>query len=176
MAPFFLTYSYRNEKMKYQINILKKNFMNTKVVVAVLVSLVAGISIGGIFFFLPSSSKLLQESSVDINLLANPVLYEWWASAQGIIVEKGEDYIVLDKNGQLLRVEVLSHPLQSTAFARAIGSQSPPEEFEYLSFEDIVTGMSLRGTVSVTAWKGEERVSEQASRVVGHDFTVLFEE
>ncbi|MDP2652212.1 MAG: hypothetical protein Q8O94_03680 [bacterium] len=162
--------------MKYQINILRNNFMNTKIVVAVIVSLVAGIFIGGILFFSPNSSKLLQESSVDVNLLANPVLYEWWASAQGIIVEKGEDYIVLDKNGQLLRVDVLSHPLQSTAFARAIGNQSPPEEFEHLSFEDIVTGMRLRGTVSVTAWKGEERVSEQASRVVGHDFTVLSEE
>ncbi|MBI2573997.1 MAG: hypothetical protein HYV78_01220 [Candidatus Wildermuthbacteria bacterium] len=141
---------------------------------------VAGVFVLGTFIGFAGGTQIVQNKAmpeqdlpVASSLLSSPVLYEWWASAKGTLTEKGDGYIILEQEGKQTRVELMNDALQSTSFARQL--ENAQGSFQSIQLKDIPLGSQLRGTVIVSGKGPQSRQSEQASHVLGVNFTLINE-
>lgn len=119
-----------------------------------LVALLLGIVLGlGLSFLLlgqkqgtqtPVASVSELESSITIDLLKNPIVYEWRGSVTGVLIDKTEHTFTLeDAEGNRITItnKLPSGEIYKTIFVRTL----PSGETEDISFNDIPIGTTLRG-------------------------------
>lgn len=121
-------------------------------------------------------SKAIPEKDLPVasSLLTSPVLYEWWASAEGTLIEKKDDYIILEQEGEQTRIELMNGVSQRTSFSNSLDNVQ--ELFGPVQLKDIPLGAQLRGTVYISGKEPRNQQSNQTNRVLGNDFVVLNEQ
>lgn len=129
--------------------------------------LAIAVIIGGILGFLLSQSseqeivyvtEYISEESGEIvvkekdlplvsSFILNPVFYEWWVGAEGMLLEKTEDYIVLERYGIRATIQINDG---TTFLAKRVEN----EQVRTIGIEDVPLGSQLRGMV-LAREKGE---------------------
>lgn len=96
------------------------------------------------------------------DFLTNPIFYEWWASVSGRVVEKGEDSITVERDGErvVLRIKTSGSP-KTDIFRQS----SPSEASQPITFAEVSVGSLVRGGVYF-ARQGETGIAEEADVAV----------
>lgn len=112
-----------------------------------------------------SKNTLEEENSpIALDILQNPLVYEWRGSVEGILVAKDEKSITLEKDNQKITISVDLNPdYTGTKFY----SNKPTKDLKApsLKLEDIPIGSYLRGDFFV--------FNHQKNEMVGSSFTVI---
>jgi hypothetical protein len=129
-------------------------FSNIKTISPAALFLIFGIVIGfGVSRFLasplpsPSVSQPSQSSPspredlrIPRELLDNPVIYEWRADVDGILVEKNKDNFVLERDGKRLVIDMSQTPIHEGLYYD--NREKPGKPIQY---EDIPLGVRMQG-------------------------------
>lgn len=136
-------------------------------------------SIFGVVFFVLGSfagffggssytkKSTLQNLPIVSSVLANPVFYEWWSSAEGVVKEKTANSMILEKNGQTAFIVVMD----TTTFAKPKSAGNA--ELIPASFSDIPLGVTVRGIVRVSKESFDKTLSAQNDRAMGQNFVIV---
>lgn len=116
-----------------------------------------------------SGEKVVIEQDLPLisELLLNPVYYEWWASAEGIIVSKDESSMTIEKDGNVATIYI--RPIVTKFFKEQSLGASIPDE---ILFEDIQVGMFIRGGV-VMSRSGTTGIASVEDVAFGTSFRVI---
>lgn len=113
--------------------------------------------------------KFLQEQNLPVvsSLLTSPVLYEWWASAEGVVKEKTANSMTLEKNGKTTEIIIMA----TTTFSKLKSPGS--SEYVPVSFSELPIGTMVRGGVRVSKESFDGALSSVNDRVMGSSFVVV---
>jgi hypothetical protein len=154
-------------------------FSNTKTLSLVALFLLFGIVIGfWVSHFLvsplpvppapqPSQSSPLAKEELRIprELIDNPVISDWQADVDGILVEKNKDNFVLESNGKRLVIDISKMPLNVDRFFDRRGNQRKP-----IHYEDIPLGVRMQGVTSINPQTSKEVTADFIFDIVPQDF------
>lgn len=91
--------------------------------------------------------KVIEEDKLPIavDILQNPLVYEWRGSVEGVLVAKDEKYIILEKNNQEITILISSDP-NGTKFFNIEGIPNKQKNNKnFIELVDIPIGTQLRG-------------------------------
>ena len=135
---------------------------------------VAAISAGVIGYLLgnivPLQEKVATaDLTVQEEFLTNPIFYEWWASAEGTVIQKGKNSITIEKDGRRVQLLVSVEDGRTQVFreTQEANTATPANA----SYDDIVEGSYIRtgaavarkGTLGIA---GEENVALATTLVI----------
>lgn len=149
----------------------------TKIIIFTLVALIigvnAGIVIGKVFFENNKSSEATTQSiptadqhTLDdpTTILQNKVFTEWLGSVEGTLIEKNTDSLVIEKDGEKLKIYLQDN--LTKFMKRAPGANTP----EFLQLEEIPVGTYLRGGVTIS----RNTLTDVAGQhIVANGFTIV---
>lgn len=113
---------------------------------------------------LASGQKYISKNEVPvpINILKNPIIYEWQGSVKGIVASKSENRFVIKNGSNILTVSFLNN--FTTLAIRGTAN-------EY-TLEELPIGSEIGGIVWVTGKDSDTSLSGKAYDVVGGIFHV----
>lgn len=117
-----------------------------------------------------SGEKVVIEKDLPLisELLLNPVYYEWWASAEGVIVSKDESSMTIEKDGN--RATIAINPEVTLFFAP--GSEN--DSSEPILYKDVLIGSKVRGGV-IMSKIGTAGLGQEQNVAVGTSFVIVEE-
>lgn len=117
----------------------------------------------------PARQKIDESKlPISLDLLQNPVVYQWRGSVEGTLVEKNDDSITIrdDKGNSITILNRVSpkssYPAMMTVF---FDSSSPKGPIKKVAFGDLVVGSRLRGDFFVVP--GDKNI------IVGSSFEII---
>lgn len=137
----------------------------------VISSMVIGYLLGNV---IPIEEKIPAKSlTVEKEFLSNPILYEWWASAEGIVTEKGENSITIENEGRELTMEVSVEDGRTQIFREEVSAEGATPALATL--DEIRVGSRVRSGVAI-ARKGTAGIASEESVALATTLVILEEE
>ncbi len=93
------------------------------------------------------SGKTIKESELPmaVNILQNPMVYEWRGSVEGTLVAKDEKSITLEKDEGKITLPINPSPAGVKFYTKGLLIAEPTKEDSFLSIDKIPIGTRLRG-------------------------------
>ncbi len=98
-----------------------------------------------------------SELPVAVDILQNPMVYEWRGSVEGVLTQKDDKSITLEKDGKSITISVDLNPnYTGTKFFKGKPTKDPKSNF--ISLDNIQLNTKLRGDFFVFPDKKNEKV------------------
>lgn len=113
------------------------------------------------------TGKTLSESSspIALDILKNPLVYEWWGSVEGTLVAKDNQSITLEKDGKRITIALdLTANATGTTFFLQSSTKLGPKAKD-IKIEEIPLGSHLRGDFLIH--------QKDRNKIIGSSFIVL---
>lgn len=94
-----------------------------------------------------TSSAVIKEENLPIalDILQNPLVYEWRGSVEGTLVAKDEKSITLEKDRKRIILPINPGPAGVKFYTKGLFIAEPTKEDRFLSIDKIAIGTKLRG-------------------------------
>lgn len=125
------------------------------------------------------SEKMISgdELPIGLPLLKNPIISQWWGSAEGVLIAKDEQSITLSNVVKKAQIKI---PLNAPQSLNEKDNREPMTIFYNLKLaesgkdtrvqlKDIPVGTYLRGSFAVITWPDDK------NKIVGSSFTIVEE-
>lgn len=141
--------------------------MNKNIIIIVVVAVI-GFGAGfGVSLQLPQEKEVISVKETET--IESSVFTQVFANVEGIVVEKTDGSIVLEKDGS--RVEIIIDIEEGLTEFGVIDSEN--DDLIPISFDDVLIGTNLRGAVSIVGVDGTTDFSKENSSLLGLKFNIV---